>query len=86
MNLPETKHKETQQQHVVVTFKQTMRNSAWQPMDMTPHWGSAATADHRHLRKPPEGRGLREPDLMKVLNDRHTLDHASESGYDIHHD
>lgn len=55
-------------------------------MDMTPHWGSAATADHRHLRKPPEGRGLREPDLMKVLNDRHTLDHATESGYDIHHD
>lgn len=55
-------------------------------MDMTPHWGSAVTADYRHLRKPSEARGLREPDLVKVLNDRVTLDHTSGSGYDIPHE
>lgn len=55
-------------------------------MDMTSHWRSAVTADYRHLRKPSEARGLREPDLVKVLNDRNMLDHTSGSGYDIHHE
>lgn len=53
---------------------------------MTPPWGSAVAADYRHLRKPSEARGLRQPDLVKVLNDRVTLNHTSGSGCDIPHE